>query len=192
MKINSVRFVRGYVNPKEVAAETLPQYAFIGRSNVGKSSLINMLTKTKSLAKTSSSPGHTQEINFFLINEKFYLVDLPGYGYARVSAERRETIYRLIEGYLFGNYANLVKVVVIIDGLVGPTADDLDIIAELDRIGRCVVVAVNKIDKIKKSGLKKQLDKIQELVGDHVIVPMSVAKKVGVGNLIQEVFQDTL
>lgn len=192
MKINSARFIRGYVNPQDIAQETLPQFAFIGRSNVGKSSLINILTKTKGLAKTSSFPGHTQEINFFLINEKFHLVDLPGYGFARVSLARRNTIHKRIKGYLFGGFENLVKVVVIVDGLVGPTADDLEMIDALEEAGKTVVIAVNKIDKIKKSGLKNKLDAIQAIVGDHVMVPMSVTKKIGVGNLIQEVFQDSL
>jgi len=192
MKINSARFVKGFVNPKDIEYETLPQYAFIGRSNVGKSSLINMITKTKGLAKTSSSPGHTQEINFFLINEKFYIVDLPGYGFARVSAARRATISKRIEGYFFGGFENLVKVVVIIDGLVGPTKDDIEMIDALDKTGKRVIIAVNKIDKIKKSGLKKQLNSIQEKVGNRIMVPISVTKRIGIGELIQEVFQDSL
>ena len=189
MTITAAKFVKGFIDPKEVEKETLPQYAFIGRSNVGKSSLINTLTKQKGLAKTSSFPGRTQQINLFLINNKFHLVDLPGYGFARVSAGGRDTIFELIRGYLFGNNTCIQKVVLIIDGVVGPTRDDLDMLEALEHSGKNIVIAVNKIDKIKKSEYKKQLEKIQGLVGAHILMPISAEKKIGIGELGNIVFE---
>lgn len=190
MHINSAQFVKGFVNPRDAGKEHLPQYAFIGRSNVGKSSLINILTKTKGLAKTSSFPGRTQQINFFLINDSFHLVDLPGYGYARVGAEQRNTIMDLIEGYLLGDIPTLRKVVLVIDGFVGPTKDDLTILHALEEAERDIVVVVNKIDKIKKSEYKKQLALIESKIMGHDIVPVSAEKKQGIENLVNVIFFD--
>jgi GTP-binding protein len=189
MKITSAQFIKGFVHPEDIASETLPQYAFIGRSNVGKSSLINTLTKIKGLAKTSSFPGHTQEINFFLINKKFHLVDLPGYGFARVSVGHREKILRLIKGYLFGDFPQLKKIVLMVDGVVGPTADDIEMLDALRTTGKEIIIAVNKVDKIKSSEQKKQLGKIQDIMKGHVLVPISATKRTGVGELVEQVFQ---
>jgi GTP-binding protein len=189
MNITSAKFVKGFVNPTDIAEEELPQYAFIGRSNVGKSSLINTITKQKGLAKTSSFPGRTQQINLFLINNKFHLVDLPGYGFARISAGGRDTIFELIRGYIFGDMPHLKKVVLIIDGVVGPTRDDMDMLEALEHSGKSILIAVNKTDKIKKSDLKKQLEKIQNQVGAHKMMPISAEKKVGIGELQNELFR---
>ena len=102
MKITSVKFMKGLVGDDEILADGTPQIAFIGRSNVGKSSLINVLTNSK-ISRTSSFAGRTQEINIFLVNESFYLVDLPGYGFARHSGLGREKIGELIDSYLFNS-----------------------------------------------------------------------------------------
>ena len=128
-----------------------PEYAFIGRSNVGKSSLINMLTGQKGLAKTSSSPGKTQLINHFLINDSWYLVDLPGYGYAKVSKDSREKWRRMINFY-FQKRENLTCVFVLIDARHEPLKQDLEFIDYLGNMGVPFVIVFTKLDK--QSSLK--------------------------------------
>ena len=123
-----------------------PEYAFIGRSNVGKSSLINMITEQKGLAKTSQSPGKTQLINHFLINDKWYLVDLPGYGYAKVSRESREQWRKMINYYL-QKRENLTCVFVLIDSRHEPMKVDLDFIHYLGNLGVPFVIVFTKTDK---------------------------------------------
>lgn len=127
-------------------APTKPEYAFIGRSNVGKSSLINMLTEQKGLAKTSSSPGKTQLINHFLINDTWYLVDLPGYGYAKVSKESRESWRRMINYYL-NHRENLTCVFVLIDSRHEPMQQDLEFLEYLGKAGVPFVIVFTKTDK---------------------------------------------
>ncbi len=123
-----------------------PEYAFIGRSNVGKSSLINMLTEQKGLAKTSSSPGKTQLINHFLINDTWYLVDLPGYGYAKVSKDSRESWRRMINYYL-NRRENLTCVFVLIDSRHEPMQQDLEFLEYLGKAGVPFVIVFTKTDK---------------------------------------------
>lgn len=185
MKINSAKFVKGYVNPEDMLNETLPQVAFIGRSNVGKSSLINTLVKQKGLAKTSSFPGHTRQINVFLINNEFHLVDLPGYGYARLSSGGRDKIYELINGYLFGANQRQEIIVLIIDAVVGPTESDLETLAVLENNKKNFVIVANKTDKLKKSQLKKQIEEIESKLGGHKTIPFSTKERIGVGELLQ-------
>ncbi|GHA72110.1 putative GTP-binding protein EngB [Pontibacter akesuensis] len=132
-------------------APNKPEYAFIGRSNVGKSSLINMLTEQKSLAKTSGQPGKTQLINHFLINNEWYLVDLPGYGYAKVSKSSREEWRRMINFYL-QKRENLTCVFVLIDSRHEPLQVDLDFIDHLGTMGVPFVIVFTKVDK--QSALK--------------------------------------
>ncbi len=100
MKINSARFVKSAINPEDFPRDQRPEIAFCGRSNVGKSSLLNSLTNTRGLARTSAAPGRTQMINFFLVNDRLYFVDLPGYGYAKVSKAVRDSFGPMIETYL--------------------------------------------------------------------------------------------
>lgn len=128
-----------------------PEYAFIGRSNVGKSSLINMLTGQKGLAKTSSSPGKTQLINHFMINDSWYLVDLPGYGYAKVSKSSRESWRRMINFY-FQKRENLTCVFLLIDSRHEPLKQDLEFIDYLGNMGVPFVIVFTKLDK--QSGAK--------------------------------------
>lgn len=127
-------------------APTKPEYAFIGRSNVGKSSLINMLTEQKGLAKTSASPGKTQLINHFLINDTWYLVDLPGYGYAKVSKDARDSWRRMINYYL-QHRENLTCVFVLIDSRHEPMQPDLDFLEYLGKAGVPFVIVFTKTDK---------------------------------------------
>jgi len=183
MNISSAKFVKGITDPREAFVDEVSQVAVVGRSNVGKSSTINILTKQKGLAKTSSYPGRTQQINFFLINNKFYLVDLPGYGYAKASATQKKAMGEMISEYLFSADYRLKKIILIIDAEIGPTRDDMDMLEALEQSNVEIVVAANKVDKVKKSLLKKQLDEIRAKVAPHAVMPYSAEKRQGVGQL---------
>ena len=187
MKITSAKFVKGVLGTDRILQDQKPQVAFIGRSNVGKSSVINSLTNQKGLAKTSSFPGRTTEINLFLINDSLYLVDLPGYGYAKNSLKQQEQIQGMIHWYLFRSEHHQKKVVIIIDANIGPSDIDLEMINDLSLMAKNVVVVANKIDKIKKSVYHKQMQKIQNLIPNHLIIPYSAEKKLGIKELTDEI-----
>lgn len=146
MKIKEAKFLMSNTRVDLCPKADKPEYAFIGRSNVGKSSLINMLTEQKSLAKTSSSPGKTQLINHFLINDTWYLVDLPGYGYAKVSKGSRDDWRRMINFY-FQKRENLTCVFVLIDSRHDPLQPDLDFIDQIGTMGIPFVIVFTKADK---------------------------------------------
>src|SRR5215813_5795218 len=124
MKIKEVKFVCGAVSEKGFPQDIRPEIAFMGRSNVGKSSLINSLLGSKKVARTSNTPGRTQQINFFLINEQFYFVDLPGYGYARLGKSQRQELQRMLQKYLASREA-LVLSILLVDSRHLPTELDL-------------------------------------------------------------------
>lgn len=161
MKIKTASFVLSNSDWKKCPEPDKPEYAFIGRSNVGKSSLINMLTNNKKLAKTSGTPGKTQLINHFLINEKWYLVDLPGYGYAKVSKKARRQFSSLITGYIT-NRKNLVNLFVLVDSRHEPMKIDLEFMEFLGRKGIPFSIVLTKMDKISSSKLSKNLMKYQK------------------------------
>jgi len=142
----------------------LPEVAFAGRSNVGKSSLLNRLVRRRALARVSRTPGRTQEINFFRVNDAFVLVDLPGYGYARVSRERRDQWRPLIEGYLTSSPA-LRGVVQLVDARHEPTADDRAMLDYLARIGVPTLVVVTKVDKLAASAGIARVEALREELG---------------------------
>ena len=159
---------------------TLPEVAFSGRSNVGKSSLLNALVRRKALARVSKTPGKTREINFFRVNHQFVLADLPGYGYARVAKTTRVAWRPLIEGYLRIS-TQLRGVVQLIDSRHEPSADDLQMLEFLAEIGAPTVVVLTKIDKLRSSELKQRiisLTTVLELEEEQVI-PFSTVTKVG-------------
>ena len=146
MIIHDARFLMSNTQVELCPPPTLPEYAFIGRSNVGKSSLINMLMQRNALAKTSSTPGKTQVINHFLINESWYLVDLPGYGYAKVSKTARAEWGKMINAYLHRR-ENLTCVLVLLDSRHPPQAIDLDFMAQLGEEGVPFAMVFTKTDK---------------------------------------------
>jgi GTP-binding protein len=149
--IRSIEFLGGQAQPGGWRPDSaLPEIAFSGRSNVGKSSLLNALVKRKSLARVSATPGKTREINFFVVNGQFLLVDLPGYGYARVSKEARASWRPLIEGYLAGS-AQLRGVVQLVDARHEPTPEDRTMLEYLAEVGVPVVVVLTKTDKLRKA-----------------------------------------
>ena len=155
MDVTSVEFIASY--PRESACPTdgTPEFAFIGRSNVGKSSLINMLTR-KGMAKVSATPGKTQLLNYFLINRKWFLVDLPGYGYARVSKEKQKALANMINGYLL-NHTALMMAFVLIDANIPPSKIDLAFINGLGEHGIPFALVFTKTDKIGKVTLDKNI-----------------------------------
>lgn len=189
MKITSAKFIKGIVQDDELLKDGLPQVAFIGRSNVGKSSTINALTRQKDLARTSSTPGRTQQINLFLINESFYLFDLPGYGYSSGSKESKAELFELVNWYLFNSGYEQKAIVIIIDANIGATESDLEIIRALEDHKKNIIIAANKIDKIKKSDYQNQILKIQNAVGDHKVIPYSAKKGIGINDLIKEILK---
>jgi GTP-binding protein len=156
MQINSAKFVISNTDPAKCPKSDRPEYAFIGRSNVGKSSLINMLTNHKKLAKTSGQPGKTQLINHFLINNEWYLVDLPGYGYAKVMRNQRNKWMNFIREYMLSR-KNLYCVMVLIDIRLEPQEIDLDFMNWLGVSGIPFAMVFTKADKLGKTQVDKNL-----------------------------------
>lgn len=189
MNIKSAKFIKGVTGSDEVFEDGIPQIVFMGRSNVGKSSVINSLANQKGLAKTSSFPGRTQQINVFFINKSFYLVDLPGYGYAKVPQDIWLCIQKMINWFLFDSGYDFKKVILIIDAKVGPSAEDMDMLYKLERNGKDIVIVANKIDKVKKSEYEEQMRKIQEAFGGHKVIPYSAEKRIGLGELVIELLE---
>ena len=178
---------------KEVSLETvcgitskipdnqLPEIAFAGKSNVGKSSLINALMNRKSLARTSSQPGKTQTINFYNINKEIYLVDLPGYGYAKASEKEREAWGQMIERYL-NTSEKLRAVFLLVDIRHAPSANDKQMFEWMAYVGYDPIVIATKLDKIKRSQIDKQIKIIRQGLGadkETIIVPFSAETKQG-------------
>lgn len=156
MNIKSASFVISNTNINKCPSEKLPEYAFIGRSNVGKSSLINMLTNNKNLAKTSNKPGKTQLINHFIINKEWFLVDLPGYGYAKVSKKARSKFQDIIYDY-FSKRSQLVCTFVLIDSRHSPQKIDLEFMQFLGEHNVPFCIIFTKTDKLPKSQIPKNL-----------------------------------
>ena len=156
MKIKSAEFLMSNSDVSKCPKERLPEYAFIGRSNVGKSSLINMLADRKNLAKTSGKPGKTQLINHFVINKSWYLVDLPGYGYARVSKKAKKTFQKFITDY-FEKRSQLVLAFVLIDCRHEPQPVDIDFMRYLAQLDIPFQIIFTKADKLKPKALAKNL-----------------------------------
>lgn len=187
MNITSAKFIKGAVGTDEIFEDGTPQIAFIGRSNVGKSSVINSLVRQKELARTSSFPGRTKEINIFLVNKSFYLIDLPGYGFAHASREAQKSLLKLIFWYLFDSGYVQKKIVLILDANTGSTEIDLKMLRGLEEQGKDIIIVANKVDKIKKSQYARQLQKIKDIAGNHTIIPYSSEKKIGVKELRKEI-----
>ena len=159
---------------------TLPEVAFAGRSNVGKSSLLNKLVRRKAFARVSNTPGRTREINFFEVNGRFVLADLPGYGYARISKERRAEWRPLIESYLRRS-VNLRGVVQLIDARRDPTGDDLQMLEFLAEVGAPTIVAITKVDKLSRAAITKRIGDITAALGldDDQVIPFSAVTGMG-------------
>jgi GTP-binding protein len=152
MQIKHAKFIMSNTDYRKCPPPEMPEFAFIGRSNVGKSSLINTLVSRKNLAKTSGTPGKTQLINHFLINEEWYLVDLPGYGYAKTSKSNRASWEKMISNYLL-NRENLISTFILIDSRLEPQKVDKEFITWMGENSLSFVIAFTKTDKITKTKL---------------------------------------
>ena len=183
MQIKQARFVVSNTNHLKCPPADIPEYAFIGRSNVGKSSLINMLTGRKALAKISGTPGKTQLINHFMINEKWYLVDLPGYGFAKISKSIRQKWENMIWNYLI-NRSNLVTSFILVDARLEPQKADLELINVFGEEGLPFVVLFTKIDKLSKRKLSVNVENYRKKLSEQwEELPLSIltSAKTGTG-----------
>lgn len=178
LNISNAEFVRSAVKAADFPRDRLPQIVFAGRSNVGKSSVINKLLNRKNFARVGAAPGKTTHINYFLIDKKFYLVDLPGYGYAKVSKEEKARWGRLIESW-FADTELMTLGVQIVDARHKPTADDCTMAEWFEACGKPYVVVANKLDKLKKSEVEGNVARIRETLGlneDTLVIPFSAEK----------------
>ncbi len=179
--------------PKQYPQADLKEIAFAGRSNVGKSSLLNLLTNRRSLARVSGNPGKTRTINFYRINDTFRIVDLPGYGYARVSKSESESWGKMMETYLSGR-ENLVKVVQLVDIRHEPSAQDRQMYEYLQYYGLDGIVVATKADKVSRNELQKCMSVIRkslQMKPEDVIIPVSALKRTG-NDKVMEVISELL
>ncbi len=195
MKIISSDLHAIAVGPKQYPMDNLPEIAFAGRSNVGKSSFINTMINRTNLARTSGKPGKTRTINFYIINENFRLVDLPGYGYAQVSKTEKEKWGHIIEEYLT-NRENLKEIFLIVDMRHEPTAQDLMMYDWIKSFGFSGIVIATKADKISKANWQKNVSIIKKKLGvvdSNLIIPFSASKKINIDkswNIIKDILNE--
>jgi len=185
MIIKKAEFMTSAAKPQQYPPAGVKEIAFAGRSNVGKSSLINLLVGRRALAKVSSSPGKTRTINFFNINDEFRIVDLPGYGFAKVSKAEQESWGRMMETYL-SKREDLVSVILLVDSRHEPTAQDVQMYEWLQYYGLSGIVAATKTDKISRNELNRNISVIRKklsMEADDVIVPVSSLKRTGLDEL---------
>ena len=186
VNLQKAEFILSAAAPRDFLRDGLPQIAFAGRSNVGKSSVINRLLNRKNFARVGAAPGKTTHINYFKIDNAFYLVDLPGYGYARVSQAEKDRWGRLMESY-FADPGLMTLGVMIVDSRHRPTADDCTMARWFREAGCPLVVAANKLDKLKKSEIQPNLRQIREtleLDGGAPVIPFSAEKGDGKQELL--------
>ncbi|NQV00937.1 MAG: YihA family ribosome biogenesis GTP-binding protein [Parcubacteria group bacterium] len=190
INIKSAEFIKGIIGTDKILEDTKAQIAFVGRSNVGKSSVINSLVNRKNLVKSSSKPGRTRQINFFLINERVYFVDLPGYGFMKIDMEKKEKIRKLMIWYLSYSEVKLKKAVLIIDAKVGPTEFDMEMLDLLKKSQHKVIIIANKTDKLKKKQVNRQLEMIQKKISDNNVILYSAKTKQGRDELLNRIFEN--
>ena len=187
IEITSAEFVKSAVSLKGLPEERLPQVAFLGRSNVGKSSLMNALMGQKSLVKVSSTPGKTREMNFFKVNNRFFLVDLPGVGFAKVGFKKRDEMGDFIREYVEKS-KDLRGLIYLVDIRHGGTPIDVETVESIRATGCPVLVVASKKDKVNQSELAKNLRLIQQRLDlDAKPLAVSALKKVGLDSLWQDI-----
>ena len=177
------------VKPSQYPPDTMPEVAFAGRSNVGKSSLLNLLTNRKKLARVSGSPGKTRTINFYLVNDAFRIVDLPGYGYAKLSKSATENWGAMMETY-FQNRQGLKKVIQLVDIRHKPSAQDVQMYEYLRHYGLDGIVVCTKADKVSRNEAAKNIAVIRktlDLSKEDKVIPISSLKRTGYEALLEEI-----
>ena len=190
LNVNKAEFIKSAASPKQFIQSSAPAIVFAGKSNVGKSSVINRLLNRKNFARVGASPGKTVHVNYFLIDVKLYFVDLPGYGYAKVSQSEKERWGRLMEDFFDRGQINLG--VMIVDSRHKPTADDVTMANWFKATGSRFVVVANKTDKLKKSETEPNMKLIREtleLSDDVIIIPFSAEKGQGREALMNEIMK---
>ena len=188
---NKAEFIRSAVRPEAFIRDGRPQVTFAGRSNVGKSSVINRLLDRKNFARVGNAPGKTSQVNYFLIDKKVYFVDLPGYGYARVSHAEKARWARLMEDYFADG--QITVGLLIVDARHKPTADDQTMAQWFHETGCPFIVVANKLDKLKKSEIEGNLQRIREtleLAEDEKLIPFSAEKGTGKQELLTALFDN--
>jgi len=187
MKILKAEFIKGVIGDDYSMRDNFPHIAFFGRSNVGKSSVINSLTGQRYLVKVSKHPGKTREANFFLVDNSFYLVDFPGYGYAKRSIKERNKMIKRIFWYIEHSNVRPKVVMLIIDIKVGLTDLDREMIQILENNKHNIIIVANKIDKLGKVAKEKNISAIKEEVPSILIFPYSAKTKEGGEELIKKI-----
>ena len=187
MKIDTARFIRSALSKKDFSEDGLPEIAFAGRSNVGKSSLLNKILSRRSLARISSVPGKTRAINYFLINSSFYFVDLPGYGYAKVGKAERRDWAKLMDQYLQRTLPGGM-IVQLVDGRVGATNLDIQAYEYFCDLGGEPTVVATKIDKVPRSKRRAQLGEINQALSRGSVEPIPFSARTGEG--VQELWRE--
>ena len=184
--VNRAEFIRSAASPKQFIRTSLPAVVFAGKSNVGKSSVINRLLNRNNFARVGASPGKTVHVNYFLIDEKVYLVDLPGYGFAKVSQAERDRWGKLMEDFFAAE--DLFDLgILIVDARHKPTADDVTMCDWFKNAGCPLIVAANKLDKLKKSEIEPNLAQIRAtltLDENTLLIPFSAEKGIGKNELL--------
>lgn len=191
INVNKAEFIKSAASPKQFIRSAIPSVVFAGKSNVGKSSVINRLLNRKNFARVGAQPGKTIHVNYFFIDEKVYFVDLPGYGYARVSQAERERWGKLMEDF-FAQEGLIDLGVMIVDARHKPTADDVTMAEWFKNSGCRLVVVANKLDKLKKSEIEPNMALIREtltLPEETVLIPFSAEKGQGREALMTEILK---
>ena len=190
MNLQKVEFIKSAAQPNAFLNDLLPQIAFSGKSNVGKSSVLNCVLQRKNFARVGQKPGKTVHINYFKVDDKTYFVDLPGYGYAQVAESEKERWGKLMESY-FAQAEKITLGVMIVDARHEPTKLDI-VMAELFQSTGCpFVVVANKLDKLKKSEIEPNMERIRatlKLKPETNLIPFSAEKGIGRGDLVSEIF----
>ncbi len=189
LNLNKAEFIKSAAAPSQFIRSSTPTVAFAGKSNVGKSSVINRLLNRRNFARVGASPGKTVHVNYFLIDKKLYLIDLPGYGYAKVSQAEEQRWGRLMEDFFAGE--GLIDLgIMIVDSRHKPTADDVTMAEWFKSSGCRLVVVANKLDKLKKSEIEPNLRLIRDTLGlpeDVMLIPFSAEKGQGREQLLSEI-----
>jgi len=189
LNLNKAEFIKSAASPKQFVNSSMPQIAFAGKSNVGKSSVINCILNRKNFARVGAQPGKTIHINYFQIDGRAYFVDLPGYGYAKVSASEKERWGKLMEDY-FAAPDMITLGIMIVDARHKPTADDVTMAEWFKSTGCKLVVVANKVDKLKKSEIEPNMALIRDtlqLPEEVRLIPFSAEKRNGKEDLIGEI-----
>ena len=189
LNVNKAEFIRSAASPKQFIQRSIPSVVFAGKSNVGKSSVINRMLNRKNFARVGASPGKTIHVNYFLIDQKIYFVDLPGYGYAKVSQAERDRWGKLMEDF-FATPGLIDLGVMIVDARHKPTADDVTMAEWFKHSGCRLVVVANKLDKLKKSEIEPNMQQIRETLAlpeQVLLIPFSAEKGQGRELLLAEI-----